>query len=323
MQQPPAPIPRHRGDRRRRRNGLLVQPVRRTVVGFHSKALELHDPEERVRHAVVQQPERPVPQMGERQTIGLKTLDTSLVASASADPAVVLGPMPDNRLLIVIFGVEHALKYTESEPLVYGTRMATEGFSVEQVHTRIAALVLGVPTDKVSPQDYDIAIKTLKNVLDSSFVLDLIVDRSDATVFARTYLKSAHRYWHYGTRINPTIDAADMLTLGRFCECVITDGFYEGLIISSAGPKMQHGIYDHFKGGVYKTQSVIPWAGAEGGHILEYVSLNYGTDHSRLCQEWNEIVAWPDGRYRSRFVYRGPDLNTPPPTFKVEKERLP
>jgi len=50
---------------------------------------------------------------------------------------------------------------------------------------------------------------------------------------------------------------------------------------------------------------------------MEYTSMTYGTPHSRLISQWCEVVKWPDGKYRSRFVYRGPDLHTPEPSYKV------
>ena len=46
----------------------------------------------------------------------------------------------------------------------------------------------------------------------------------------------------------------------------------------------------------------------------------FGTDHTRFVREWCEVVQWPDGKYRSRFVYRGPDLTTPAPQFKVPRD---
>lgn len=82
-----------------------------------------------------------------------------------------------------------------------------------------------------------------------------------------------------------------------------------------------HGIYDHFKGGVYKIRGLSEWAG--GGQVVEYTSMIFGTDHTRLLREWCEVVQWPDGKHRSRFVYRGADLSTPPPSFKVQSPTLP
>lgn len=91
--------------------------------------------------------------------------------------------------------------------------------------------------------------------------------------------------------------------------------------ISHAGPGMAHGVYDHFKGGQYLSQRVERCADT-GESRVSYLSLLHGTPHSRRAAQWNEIVKWPDGEYRSRFVYRGPDLLTPPPPFKVPSPTL-
>jgi hypothetical protein len=77
------------------------------------------------------------------------------------------------------------------------------------------------------------------------------------------------------------------------------------------------GIYDHFKGGVYKANKVSRFANDE--MYVDYTSLTYGTDHGRFLWEWAEVVKWKDGKYRSRFVFRGPDLRTPEPAFKVPR----
>lgn len=77
------------------------------------------------------------------------------------------------------------------------------------------------------------------------------------------------------------------------------------------------GIWDHFKGGVYLKTGQGSWASGNGELIVEYLSLIFGTKHYRLASQWCEVVQWPDGKYRSRFVYRGPDLYIPAPSFKV------
>ena len=77
------------------------------------------------------------------------------------------------------------------------------------------------------------------------------------------------------------------------------------------------GIYDHFKGGVYMIRDFSRWASGDGELVVEYLSMLFGTKNTRLASEWCQVVEWPDGKYRSRFVYRGPDLKTPEPSFKV------
>jgi hypothetical protein len=85
--------------------------------------------------------------------------------------------------------------------------------------------------------------------------------------------------------------------------------------ISGAREFMVHGIWDHFKGGVYVSTSTVRWA-EDGEPVIIYTSLLHGTHHARRCSEWNELVEWPDGAYRSRFVFRGKTM-TQPPSFKV------
>lgn len=86
--------------------------------------------------------------------------------------------------------------------------------------------------------------------------------------------------------------------------------------VSEAGPRMKHGIWDHFKGGVYLSEDL--GMNAAGELEVRYLSLLYGTKHQRRCSQWNEVVQWPDGQYRSRFIYRGVNLeSSEPPSFKV------
>lgn len=74
--------------------------------------------------------------------------------------------------------------------------------------------------------------------------------------------------------------------------------------VSNAGPFMRHGVWDHFKGGLY--MSTGGGQDAESGFWqVRYISLYHGTEHHRRAVSWNEVVKWPDGRYRSRFIYRG------------------
>jgi len=81
---------------------------------------------------------------------------------------------------------------------------------------------------------------------------------------------------------------------------------------------MKFGIYDHYKGGVYLACGISTWeSGSCREPVVEYTSMTFGTRHARLLTQWNEMVTWPDGEKRSRFVYRGADLTTPEPSFKV------
>lgn len=83
------------------------------------------------------------------------------------------------------------------------------------------------------------------------------------------------------------------------------------------------GIYDHFKGGVYLAQGLSKWASGTGEtmvRVVEYISIPDSVKYTRLVSQWREVVQWPDGQYRSRFVFRGaPNKNPPVPSFKVTK----
>lgn len=90
--------------------------------------------------------------------------------------------------------------------------------------------------------------------------------------------------------------------------------------ITEVGPSMPLGIYDHFKGGVYLATGVAHWASGDMEYTVEYVSLlgpHAGKKCNRFAWQWAEVVPWPDGKYRSRFVYRGRGDNVPVPPWKV------
>jgi len=76
--------------------------------------------------------------------------------------------------------------------------------------------------------------------------------------------------------------------------------------VSTAGPEMRHGAWDHFKGGVYISTQVVMNVDSQEAQepMVIYCSATYGTWFARRCEEWNELVEWPDGKYRSRFVLR-------------------
>lgn len=108
------------------------------------------------------------------------------------------------------------------------------------------------------------------------------------------------------------------------------DGLIELWVDHSTGGKnLSHisentlGIYDHFKGGVYLAQSIGMNASNDNEVMVDYLSMIHATKHFREAWQWDEIVKWPDGKYRSRFVFRGRDLYTPPPPFKVPSPKLP
>jgi hypothetical protein len=66
-------------------------------------------------------------------------------------------------------------------------------------------------------------------------------------------------------------------------------------------PEMTHGLWKHFKGGLYESKRVERDADT-GGFRVSYKSLTNGTYHSRRIEQWNEVVPWPDGVERPRFI---------------------
>ncbi len=62
--------------------------------------------------------------------------------------------------------------------------------------------------------------------------------------------------------------------------------------------------YTHFKGGTYLVLAVADDStnSRKGTQMVVYVSLTYGTIKSRDLSEFTELVTWPDGIERSRFV---------------------
>jgi hypothetical protein len=63
-------------------------------------------------------------------------------------------------------------------------------------------------------------------------------------------------------------------------------------------------VYDHYKGGRYLVLSVADDStnNRAGNRVVVYVSLTYGTIKCRDLVEFIELVEWPDGQKRSRFV---------------------
>lgn len=123
----------------------------------------------------------------------------------------------------------------------------------------------------------------------------------------------------YSQYPQPQVSETDRQEILSLIRCWVGHSFGQPCF-NAAGPDMKHGVYDHFKGGVYLSTDVSEWASGKCEPIVSYISLVYGRKFTRFAHEWQSIVRWPDGQYRSRFVYRGPDLNTPEPPFKVRKE---
>lgn len=182
--------------------------------------------------------------------------------------------------------------------------MATEGFAYDDVYRRIAIVATG--REDVTPEVVFFAERhssCMTDYFQKHWNKDCESEGISRISLSKDQWDKLDDLLHFRNR------AQDIL--GRY------------QVLSYAGPDMRHGIYDHFKGGVYVSLDATPWAGEDNWHVVRYLSINYGTPHTRFAHEWNEVVQWPDGAYRSRFIYRGPDLRTPPPSFKVAKEALP
>ena len=109
-----------------------------------------------------------------------------------------------------------------------------------------------------------------------------------------------------------TIDYEAMVAFYRQFHAVrpggTQDNIVQGLLealktnqMSDAGPSMQHGLWEHFKGGRYLSVNTARWA-EDGATLVVYWALANGTLHARRADEWNELTMWPDGKYRSRFI---------------------
>lgn len=86
--------------------------------------------------------------------------------------------------------------------------------------------------------------------------------------------------------------------------------------LSDAGWDMTHGVWDHFKGGVYRSTAVALCVDTEKAKVC--YENEAGRKFVRDVDSWNELVQWPDGEWRSRFVRRSNPVSVP--SFKVQKK---
>lgn len=119
-----------------------------------------------------------------------------------------------------------------------------------------------------------------------------------------------------------TLDPMNEEIAQGILECLNPCQAYSPFTTTNSVTFKMGGIYDHFKGGIYLVTGSGSWASGEGELVIEYLSMIFGTKHYRLGTQWCEVVQWPDGKYRSRFVYRGPTLLTPEPPFKVPSPKV-
>ena len=63
-------------------------------------------------------------------------------------------------------------------------------------------------------------------------------------------------------------------------------------------------IYEHHKGGKYLVLFVADDStnARPGNKVVIYVSLTYGVIKARDLAEFTEMVEWPDGQKRERFI---------------------
>lgn len=70
---------------------------------------------------------------------------------------------------------------------------------------------------------------------------------------------------------------------------------------NSPSPKVAPGIWVHFKGGRYRVLFTAKDSETEAD-VVVYVSLTKGGVWVRPVAMFTEVVPWPDGTSRSRFV---------------------
>lgn len=177
--------------------------------------------------------------------------------------------------------------------------MTTKG--IRDPHRYLAAQFLNLPEESIT-------IDLRKMVKEVTFQVLTQTQEVSPLVFAHAFMsrmKDSSRF--NAAAINTIAGVLEMLHYG-------IDKQHGWL--SESGYHMPLGVYDHFKGGVYMVDRVLRWA-EDGEPVVSYLSLTEGSWHGRRCSEWAEVVQWPDGKFRSRFVYRGPDLRTAAPSFKV------
>jgi hypothetical protein len=65
-------------------------------------------------------------------------------------------------------------------------------------------------------------------------------------------------------------------------------------------------VYEHFKGGSYLVLHIVDEStnALVGRKGVVYVSLTHGLVKHRDLEEFIEIVEWPDGQQRPRFVIK-------------------
>ena len=69
-------------------------------------------------------------------------------------------------------------------------------------------------------------------------------------------------------------------------------------------PKVTPGVYKHYKGGRYTVLHVADDSTNKrvGNKLVVYVSLTYGKIKCRDLKEFTQVIKWPDGKKRPRFV---------------------
>ena len=67
---------------------------------------------------------------------------------------------------------------------------------------------------------------------------------------------------------------------------------------------VQNKVYDHYKGGKYLVLFVAQDSTNARQHnkVVVYISLTYGEVKCRDVFEFTEIVEWPDGSQKPRFI---------------------
>lgn len=67
-------------------------------------------------------------------------------------------------------------------------------------------------------------------------------------------------------------------------------------------PSFRSGVYRHCKGGLYKAQG-LALEESSLSPVVIYTHLGETLTWTRPLESWQQIVSWPDGTYRPRFVW--------------------
>ena len=189
---------------------------------------------------------------------------------------------------------------------------------IRDMYRHVAAIVSGMKAEDV-PQELRAQVKMA--LFEAAGLIEPKVPDASAEQCLEKFTEILAKVYPHYFKIGVQDNREELLAL---LESLFHPEWRNAAPIDPNNWPMPLGIYDHFKGGVYKVRGVSTFASGVMDdmameEVVEYTSLTSGKDFTRFHWEWDELVKWPDGKYRARFVYRGPDLQTTEPTFKVKR----